>query len=50
MENTNVSGWFNAANVTDEKLFDNVALTKKNATQIEASFKSGNYQLLELFS
>ena len=43
MENTNVTDWFDGANVTGEKVVGNVALTKKNVTQIEASFKSGNY-------
>ncbi|KAI0235226.1 Mucin-like protein, partial [Lamellibrachia satsuma] len=41
VENTNVTDWFDGANVTDEKVVGNVALTKKNVTQIEASFKSG---------
>ena len=36
----NETDWFSAANLTDEKEFDNVTLTKKNVTQIEVSYKS----------
>ena len=46
MENTNATDWFDGANVTDEKQVGNVALAKKNVTQIEVSFKSGNYNYL----
>ena len=35
--------WFNAASLTDDKEFDNVTLTKKNVTQLEVSYKSGKY-------
>lgn len=41
VENNNVMDWFNAANVTDEKEYTDVILTKKNTTQIEVTFKSG---------
>ena len=41
IEQTNVSNWFYKANLTDEKEYGNVSLTKKYATQIEVSFKSG---------
>ena len=37
----NVSNWFNDANVTNDKEFGNVIITKKAITQIEVSFKSG---------
>ena len=38
-----MTNWFNAANLTDDKEFDNVTLTKTNVTQIEVSYKSGKY-------
>ena len=41
VEGVNETDWFTAANLTDEKDFDNVTLTKKNVTQIEVSYKSG---------
>ncbi|KAI0239923.1 Mucin-like protein [Lamellibrachia satsuma] len=41
LENDNVSEWFNAANLKDEKEFSNITIIKKNVTQIEVSFKSG---------
>ena len=37
----NVSNWFNDTNLTNDKEFRNVILTKKAITQIEVSFKSG---------
>ncbi|KAK2172014.1 hypothetical protein NP493_1002g01061 [Ridgeia piscesae] len=37
----NVSNWFNDANVTNDKEFRNVIITKKTITEIEVSFKSG---------
>ncbi|KAK2160812.1 hypothetical protein NP493_1626g00009 [Ridgeia piscesae] len=33
--------WFKTANLTDDKEFDNVTLTKTNVTQIKVSYKSG---------
>ena len=39
--NENVTDWFNAANVTDEEDYTEVTLSKKNATQLEVSFRSG---------
>ncbi|KAI0237078.1 Mucin-like protein [Lamellibrachia satsuma] len=41
IENTDITNWFNAVNVTSEIEFANVVLMKKNLTQIVASFKSG---------
>ena len=43
--------WFNTANLTDDKEFDNVTLTKTNITQIKASYKSGKqpHQHFKLF-
>ena len=40
-EGCNVTGWFSAANVTDDKAFSGVVITKKNTTQIGLAFKSG---------
>lgn len=37
----NVTDWFNEANVTNDKAYSNVTITKKNIAQIEVSFKSG---------
>ena len=49
LENDNVSEWFNEANVTDEKEFSNVIITKKNVTQIEVSFKSGKNKIVQYY-
>ena len=41
VSNENITDWFNAANLTDDKEYVGVILTKKNTTQIEVSFTSG---------
>ena len=41
VSNVNITDWFNAANLTDDKEYVGVILTKKNTTQIEVSFTSG---------
>ncbi|KAK2166194.1 hypothetical protein NP493_1330g01003 [Ridgeia piscesae] len=41
VDGVDMTDWFNAANLTDDKEFDNVTLTKTNVTQIEVSYKSG---------
>ena len=43
MEGEDVTEWFKAANLSDDKEFDNVTLTKMNVTQIKVSYKSGRY-------
>ena len=43
MEGEDVTEWFKAANLSDDKEFDNVTLTKTNVTQIKVSYKSGKY-------
>ena len=43
----NISNWFNDANVTNDKEFRNVIITKKTITQIEVSFKSGEKLIIQ---
>ena len=43
VETVDETEWFNAANLTEEKQYDNVTITKKNVTQLEVSYKSGKH-------
>ena len=43
MDGSPTTDWFKTANLTDDKEFDNVTLTKTNVTQIKVSYKSGKY-------
>ena len=40
VENENVTDWFTRANVSNDVEYTAVTIMKKNATQIEVSFKS----------
>ena len=41
VDGENETDWFRATNLTDDKEFGNVTLTKTNVTQIEVAYKSG---------